>query len=174
MNTEIEKWDVYDNHGNKIKNKYSERGSFNLLKDEYHLVVYIWIINSNKETIITKRQKGKSFEGSWECTGGCVKSGESSKEAAVREVREELGLFIPIKKMKLFKRYIREFPKGANAICDIWLVNYDFNINDIIIQIDEVSDYKIIKLNDINKYINLTDKNRYPYLYDLIRYNSMK
>ena len=76
--------------------------------------------------------------------------------------------------MKLFKRYIREFPKGANAICDIWLVNYDFNVNDIIIQIDEVSDYKIIKLNDINKYINLTDKNRYPYLYDLIRYNSMK
>ena len=108
-----EYWDVYDAHGKKIEGKRSVRGRHDLAPNEYHLVVYVWIINDKNEFIISKRQKGRTFAGSWECTGGCALSGDTSLSAAMREVREELGLTLDSSKGERFKRYLRNYPAGA-------------------------------------------------------------
>ena len=41
--------------------------------------------------LVGRRPEGKVFEGLWEFPGGALEQGETSKQAAVREIREEFG-----------------------------------------------------------------------------------
>lgn len=164
-----EYWDVYDRNGNVIKGKVSVRGRHDLGPSEYHLVVYVWIINDNDEVIISKRQKGRAFEGSWECTGGCALKGDSSQSAALREVREELGLELDASKGELFKRYLRNYPAGAKAICDVWVFRQSFTRDQLVLQESEVSDAKFISFTELRKMVVSHDlARRYPYINELI------
>lgn len=58
------------------------------------LLVSIMTVRSDGKILITKRAPEKSYAGRWEITGGCVQSGESAEEGAVRELREETGIRI--------------------------------------------------------------------------------
>lgn len=164
-----ELWDVYDSAGNKIAGRVSVRGKHDLRDYEYHMVVYAWIINDHDQVIISKRQKGKPFEGAWECTGGCAQRGEGSLEAAVREVREELGLTLDPAKGQLFCRYKRNYPRGAKALCDVWVFRQNFDLSQMVLQKEEVSEAKIISSDELRAM--LTDgkfSKRYTYLSDLL------
>lgn len=59
---------------------------------EYHIVVQVMTINTNGEILLTQRVPEKTSGGKWECSGGCAVSGETSREAAVRELFEETGI----------------------------------------------------------------------------------
>ena len=74
-----EYWDVYDKFRNRT-NKTIQRDSDERLKNgEYHIVVTGIVENSNKQILITRRNKNKKlYPGLWECTGGSAKAGESS------------------------------------------------------------------------------------------------
>ncbi len=61
-------------------------------RGEYHIVVQVMTINRNGEILLTQRVPEKTSGGKWECSGGCAVSGETSKEAAVRELFEETGI----------------------------------------------------------------------------------
>ena len=87
-----EMWDLYDKNRNPL-NKKVLRGTV-LSDDEYHLVVYAWIKNSEGKYLISQRAKRKAQPLMWECTGGSVKSGENTYQGAIREVSEELGINI--------------------------------------------------------------------------------
>lgn len=60
----------------------------------YRLVIHVCIFNSKGEMLIQQRQSFKSgWPNLWDLTlGGCVTMGESSQQAARRELSEELGL----------------------------------------------------------------------------------
>ena len=164
-----EYWDVYDKNGNVIKGKVSIRGKHDLGPSEYHLVVYVWIINDKNEVIISKRQKGRAFEGSWECTGGCAQKGDTSLTAALREVSEELGLTLDPSKGELFKRYLRNYPAGAKAICDVWVFKQNFTKEQLVLQESEVSDAKFVGLEELKNTSSGNDiSKRYPYINELI------
>ena len=152
-----ELWDVYRADGSVVEGKVSVRGHHDLLKNEYHLVVYVWIINDQNEVIISKRQKGKTFEGMWECTGGCAQRGDTSLQAALREVREELGIELDPDKGEKFKRYIRKFPQGAAALCDVWVFRQNFQLEDITVQKEEVSEAKIVP---ITEFLDMIEKGK--------------
>lgn len=162
-------WDVYNAHGKVIPGRTTERGKHGLGENEYHLVVFAWIINDKNEFIISKRQKGKVFAGKWECTGGCALSGESSVEAAVREVREELGLTLDACDGELFKRYKRNYPEGARALCDVWVFRKNFDISDMTLQKDEVSEARFIGSDELLDFFGKgAYKKRYGYLPSLV------
>ena len=164
-----EYWDVYDERGNLIKGRTSVRGKHDLGPSEYHLVVYVWIINDKNEIIISRRQKGRAFEGSWECTGGCALKGDSSLDAALREVREELGLVLDSEKGELYKRYLRNYPVGAKAICDVWVFRQNFTEDDFDLQVEEVSEARFVSKEEIKKMAVLEDfQRRYPYIHKLL------
>lgn len=164
-----ELWDVYDGAGNRIDGRVSVRGKHDLRDFEYHMVVYVWIINDRNQIIISKRQKGKPFEGAWECTGGCVQRGEGSLEAAVREVHEELGLTLDPADGKLFCRYKRNYPKGAKALCDVWVFRRNFALSDLVLQKEEVSAAKMISAEELREMLRDTKfGKRYTYLSDLL------
>lgn len=59
---------------------------------EYHIVVQVMTINHSGEILLTQRVPQKTSGGKWECSGGCAVSGETSREAAVRELFEETGI----------------------------------------------------------------------------------
>ncbi len=164
-----ELWDVYDGAGNKITGRVSVRGKHDLRDFEYHMVVYVWIFNDKNEVIISRRQKGKPFEGAWECTGGCVQRGEGSLEAALREVHEELGLTLDPSAGQLFCRYKRNYPKGAKALCDVWVFRQNFDLKEMVLQKEEVSDAKMISTDELRAML-LDGKfsKRYTYLGDLL------
>lgn len=61
-------------------------------RGEYHIVVQVMTINRNGEILLTQRVPEKTSGGKWECSGGCAVSGETGKEAAVRELFEETGI----------------------------------------------------------------------------------
>lgn len=165
-----EYWDVYGEDYSKIEGKYAIRGKHDLGPHEYHLVVYAWIISKDGKVVISRRQKGKSFGGTWECTGGCAKAGEESKAAVLREVKEELGIVLKEENGTLYKRYKRRYPIGAKAICDVWVFRQDVASDDFVLQADEVSDVKIISLDELyDMQTRGVFKKRYFYLDDLIK-----
>ena len=53
------------------------------------------IIENEGKILATQRGYGE-FEGMWEFPGGKVEPGESSREALVREIQEELGADIAV------------------------------------------------------------------------------
>ena len=89
----MELWDVYDINKNRT-GKVIDRHSRQMLKDgEYHLLVEAIIINSNGEILLSKRSNQKQkYPLMWECCGGSCIKGETSLQAILRELKEELGL----------------------------------------------------------------------------------
>ena len=60
---------------------------------EYLLVAGVWVMNSRKELLITRRAAQKSYAPLlWESPGGHVRPGESSAACAARELEEETGI----------------------------------------------------------------------------------
>ena len=133
-------WDVYDINKNK-KNKFHKRG-VPLDKDDYHIVIHAWVVNSNDEVILTKRHSSKKIcPNMWECTEGSIVAGESSVEGAVRELKEEIGLNFKIADAKFFASFVLDF---SNTIIDSYFFKRDVDINDLVLQENEVSEAIIV------------------------------
>lgn len=165
-----ELWDVYGEDYRRIEGKVAMRGKHDLGPHEYHLVVYAWIVSDDGKVVISRRQKGKSFGGTWECTGGCAKAGEESLAAVLREVKEELGITLDSAKGTLYKRYKRRYPVGAKAICDVWIFRQNVVPDEFTLQTDEVSDVKVISFDEL---LEMQEKGafkkRYFYIEDMVR-----
>ena len=88
----MEKWDLYDQHRNKIE-KQITRGD-KMEPGEFHLVVHVCIFNSKGEMLIQQRQPFKQgWSNLWDITcGGSAVAGDTSQQAASRELFEELGI----------------------------------------------------------------------------------
>ena len=84
-----EYFDLYTADRRKLGRKI-QRGA-PIPHGEYHIVVQIMSVNSLGEILLTQRVPQKTSGGRWECSGGCAVSGETSREAAVRELFEETG-----------------------------------------------------------------------------------
>lgn len=162
-----ELWDVYDIYREKT-GKVHERGK-PLIKGEYYLVVNIWIMDSNKRLLLTKRHPNKTWGNYWECTGGFVKMGEESIQGALREVNEEIGV-------KLNKRDARLLNQGLkdNYLIDTWIFKKDVNLNELTFQDGEVIDAKLVNEKEYkemckDKLVTPNVRNFYK-----LYYNSMK
>ncbi len=58
----------------------------------WHIVVTIWTVTADGRLLLTQRNPDKHLGLMWEGTAGSVQSGETSREGALRELREETGL----------------------------------------------------------------------------------
>lgn len=131
----MEYWDLYNKNREKI-NKIVKRGD-KLGDEEYHLVTNVWIRNSKNEFLITKRVGNKSHPYMWECTGGSALSGENSLNAAMREVKEELGIDLNKNNGKLIGTKLRYYPNCPD-ILDVWIFYADILIENVVCQEEEV------------------------------------
>ena len=83
-------------------------------KDEFGLVVCVWVYNDCGQLLLTRRAPEKSFAGTWENSGGAAKAGETSREAVARELFEETGIQATEDEFRLIET-------GRN-----WNSHYDF------------------------------------------------
>lgn len=142
----MEKVNVY-NRNREITDKIKERNS--LEKGEYRISVHIWIINSKSELLIQQRSEtSKKFPSMWAQTGGGVLAGETSKEAAKREAKEELGINVEDEELYYISSYVR-----TRDIVDVWLVKKDIDIDDLELQKEEVAEAKFVSFEDFDNMI---------------------
>lgn len=89
-------WDLYDIERTKT-GKTHRRGD-PLAEGERHIVVNVCIFNEKGEMLIQKRQPWKKgWPGMWDLSaGGSAQSGDTSRMAAKRETKEELGLDVDL------------------------------------------------------------------------------
>ena len=130
-----ELWDIYDSERNLMGRTH--RCADPMQKGDYHLVVLVWLQNSHGEFLISKRAPNKGYPNMWECVGGSAIAGDDSITAAIREVKEEIGLDVKPENGSCLFTETRD-----NDICDIWLFRQDFDINDVVLQENETTDAK--------------------------------
>lgn len=136
----MEMRDLYDINRN-LTGKRIFKGDV-IPENTYIMIVVIFIQNEKNEFLIQKRSIQK--DGLWATTGGHPKSGESSLEGIITEVKEELGIVIdrPI----LFKQ-----ASGKNTICDLYYIKKNIDLKDIVLQEEEVSSVKWASIDEINE-----------------------
>lgn len=144
----MEQLDIYDGYRNKTGKIVERRYPMKLNINEYYLCVRCWIINENNEILLIKRNMNKIHGGMWENIGGCVKSGETSKEAIKREINEEIGINIDIKKLQLLKTQ-----KETELFKDIYYIKMLIDKKKINIKQDEVEDFKFLKLKELKMFV---------------------
>jgi len=87
----MERWDLYDSERRPLFRTH-ERGE-KKNPEEYHTAVEVWTVNSKNDILVTLRDPQKEeYPDKWENTGGSALAGETSRQAAVRELMEETGI----------------------------------------------------------------------------------
>ena len=134
----MEYWDIYDKDGN-FTGKIIEKGTA-FLPGEYHKDVEIWIINKDGNLLLQKRSDAvELYPGRWALTTGRLKSGETPLEGCVRELLEELGILASQSSFHHLAHIVRE---DAAMLWDIFITEWNGNINDLSYADHEVSDAK--------------------------------
>ena len=107
------------------------------------------LVEHNGKFLLGKRDK-KNYFGYWIIPGGGVKWGETIKEAAIREIKEETGLDIEIKKL-ICHEELMNIPDNYHKIVFFYLAkpkHTNITVNDDIsdagfFSIEEIKSMKI-------------------------------
>ncbi len=140
----MEVWDIYNIDREKIGKTMTRGSKFNA--GEYHMIVSICIFNSRGEMLIQQRQGCKSrWANLWDLTaGGSALAGEISREAARRELKEELGIDIDFKNIK--PHITKYYP---TSFMDMYLICKDIDISEITMQYEEVQAVKWASIDEV-------------------------
>lgn len=141
-----EYWDVYDGDRNFIGKSIKRGEPFG--ENEFYVCCEVWIMNSKNQMMVTQRHPDKKAGGQWEFTGGGVLAGETTLMAAVREVKEEIGINLEETDLKLLDVY-----KHKKYFMDIYVVRKDIEGNEIILDENEVVDFKWVSKEEIEELI---------------------
>jgi len=147
----MELFDLYDKEGNLL-NKTMERGSANQ-KGEYHLVVHIWIKNSEGKYLMQQRNKESDLiPYQWASTGGAVTAGEDSITGAIRETTEEIGITFDKDDFIFLQRFYSDTPL-TNYMTDLYIIKKDVLIKDLKLDINEVKQVQYFTLNEYKELV---------------------
>lgn len=146
----MELWDIYDEN-KQPTGRTMVRDDWNMKDDEFHLTVQAAIMRPDGRFLITRRKLTKSWgAGWWEVSGGGVLAGETSREAVIREVREETGLDVTSAKSDLAFTYRRDnHEEKNNYFVDVYRFELDFDESDVTVQEEEVEEFRLATLEEI-------------------------
>ena len=131
----MELWDLYDKDRKPLNRTHVRGEAF--AEGEYYVSCEIWVRNSKGEFLITKRHPDKKAGNLWEFAGGGTLAGETTTQSAVRELKEETGIQSQESELQHFATY-----QHKNYFLDLFLLNKDVEISDIVLQPGETIDAK--------------------------------
>ncbi|MCK5129454.1 MAG: NUDIX domain-containing protein [Clostridiales bacterium] len=157
----MEIMDIYD--GNRVKTDRTHVRGDALSEGEYVIVVAICIFNSKGEMLVQQRQPFKEgWPNMWDITAaGSATTGETSQQAAARELQEEIGYKRDLTNERPFLTV-----NGDYVFVDIYLLEDDVNINDLVLQYEEVKSVQWASKEDIFQMIG--DNTFIPYYKGLV------
>lgn len=151
--------DVLDENGNKTgivkpKSQVKKDGDF-------FRGIKVYVINSKKEVITHQRSSNKViYPNLWSAfVVGHVMAGESSVNACVRELGEELGIFINKEELKYLYTFKDCNSSGIenhinNIFNDIYLLVKDIELESLKLQVDEVADVRYLNCYEVGKMLD--------------------
>ena len=135
-----------------------------LLKDEahkkglFHPTVHIWFYTKKGCILLQQRSKHKeTFPSFWDVSvAGHVLSGESILQAAIREVKEEIGLKVSKNDLTQIdiRKNVNRHPNGI-IVCEfqhVFLCELLVDVNKLKIQEEEVDGIILMSLDKLNFY----------------------
>ncbi|TMW70090.1 NUDIX hydrolase [Alteribacter natronophilus] len=131
----MEKWDIYDRHRRKTGKQMIRGEAFE--DGAYHLVVHVCLFNEKGEMLIQQRQSDReTWADMWDVTvGGSALAGETSQEAAEREVEEEIGYTLDFSSRR--PSFTINFDHGFD---DYYLVESQVDISSLTFPTEEVKE----------------------------------
>ena len=146
----MEQFDVLDANG-RLTGLSAIKGE-PLKNGQYYLGVHVYIYNHAMEFLLQQRSYDKAFlPGGWDVLLEHVIAGESSKEAAIRGVKEEIGLTANENNVKFMGRIVWE---EYHHIIDVYFLKADVDIDSLSLQNNEVIGAKFVSKNEIMKMVS--------------------
>lgn len=165
--SKIEYLDVYDNQKRPTGKTRLRDGK--LACDEYQLIAFAVIVNSQGEVLLTLRAPEKQhYPNFWGNTGGAVQAGETSRQAIVREVWEETGIRAQPSDFTLLDTY--ENPV-RHTFTDVYLLIRDVPVQQLTLQPGETVAAQWVSMDAMEQMmaqIAKPDADRWPELKPLV------
>ena len=143
----MEEWiDLYDRSGRSLGRKIPKGAKRE--NGEYYRHVHIILYSRQGGWLIQQRSMGKEFfPGKWDVTCGGVMAGEESRDAALREVREELGLSIPPEALRDAGGRVGEV--AGRWLLGVWDALRGFWAGGCVLQKEEVQAVKLVSFEEL-------------------------
>lgn len=136
----METWDLFDGARQPL-HRIHRRGE-PIPPGAFHIVVEVWTINSRRQVLLTLRDPAKDeYPNKWENTGGSALAGETSRQAAIRELYEETGIVAAEDELCLLGTY-----PETSAFVDIYALCRDIPLSELRLQPGETVDAKWVSL----------------------------
>ena len=145
-----EYWEIYDK--NRIFQNRTIRRGDTFQDGDYYICCEACFQNCKGEILVTLRNPNKKAGGLWEFTGGGVLAGETTSQAVVREVKEELG--VDITETDLL--FLQEF-QSRNYFMDFYLIKKDVDIKELSLDTNETIDAKWVSKEELQIMIDKQD-----------------
>ncbi len=143
----MELWDLIDS-GRQPLGRTHVRGQ-RMEPGTFHTVVCVWTVNSRHEILVTLRHPQKDeYPDLWENTAGSAQAGETSRQAAVRELFEETGIRAGEEELALLG--VRQ---EKNQFADTYIVRKDIAPFGIVLQEGETVDARWVCLAELDALI---------------------
>jgi isopentenyldiphosphate isomerase len=134
----------------------------------WHRSAHIWIYNSKKEILLQLRAKEKPlYPNMWDISvAGHVSAGEQPIQAALREIKEEIGLSVKESDLSFFKiikhkSIFRDIKN--NEFYYVYFLKFDEDINHLKLQKEEVQKIKFVSLTELKKELINPSNNLVPH-----------
>lgn len=144
----MELFDLYDVNRRPL-GKTMQRGGLQPA-GAYRLVVHVCIFSSDGKMLCQRRVHDKKvYPDMWDIScGGCVDSGETSVQGAIRETREELGIELP---EDITPSLTVHFNYGFD---DIYCITLDVDEKTLSLQKEEVAEVKWLTAKQIKSLLD--------------------
>jgi len=138
--------DIYDAN-RQLTGKVHLRGQ-RWRPGEYGLTVCVWVYDGQGKILMTRRAKEKSFAGTWENTGGAALAGETSREAILRELREETGIRVCPEALELL-----DSETAGNTHYDYYCIRWNGTLEQVVLLPGETDAVKWVTFPEVHEMI---------------------
>ena len=159
----MEYLDILNKNGEKTGEIKERKEVHN--KGYWHRGFHVWVINSKHELLLQRRSSNKDIYPNklYASVAGHPISKEDELKGIEREFAEEIGIEINRDKLEYLFTFSQEVIENDgkfidNMFYDVYLLEQDVNLNDLILQEDEVSEVKYLDFKVFEKMVENKDK----------------
>lgn len=136
-------------------------------KGHLHNTAHVWFFTSEGNILLQQRAASKTiYPLLWDVSvAGHIDAGETPKQAAVREAKEEIGLDISeaqLIKIGIFDCF-QSYPNGIidNEFHNTFIAEIKVNIEELTLQKEEVEAIKFVNLSEFKSLLNNSKTNKH-------------